>query len=1054
MHRHIAGICAVVACLAGSSVRAQLPPQFVREWGQFGTATGSFNEPYAVAVAPDGSVYVSDTVNYRIQKFDADGNFLLTWGSFGTLPGQFQDPVGLTVDDAGNVWVAEFTGDRVQKFSATGTLLDWWGTTGTDPGQFRTADDICVDGNGDVFVADKNNHRVQKFTNDGTFIRQWGGFGTGNGQFKFPVGVKCDAADNVYVVEQGGNRVQKFDGDGNFIRAWGTPGAGPGQFNEPIHLDIDAADLVYVPDSKNHRIQVFDRDGNFVAQWGIQGTGEGQFTEPEGVGVGTGGVIYVADTHNHRIQKFAGSAAACADCPPTPLPNTAQFRVGAPVPLGGDEFSVTLEVDTAEMITFSQMSVEFDDACLSFISASVGPDVTNPGGIFVNEAPGATDPGSNRHVLVNVTGDYGPGCGRRVFVLRFESLVGPFGPCRIVWDRNTPAGNPPNHLNTAANEQIRFPAVRFCDLDGFDTRTTFRVGDAVPSGGGVSVPLLVTTDQAITFTQMTVEYDGDCLTFVNATTGAGVTSPGSVFFNDLAGATDPLLDRHVLVNATGEYGPGTDVEVFRLQFNFTGGVPSPCRIVWDRSAPISNPPNHLITVVPSMIRPEQIQFIDGAASTDCSDIHVSGSVHYFSNGAQIRPGIPDAMSSAVNVLDCDDTANDIPAANATYTLPFGDGPLAQVCICAERPKADCSALEGGVISGNDLLLIQDFIALIGTPPTPRQIIAADLNRDGMMLANDVMAIKQWIGHAAVCTSDKCNGSPSDNCAGTWRFVYPTGPGAGDFATDERCLTDVCSDRDVDIEGILLGDVDASWPNIFPTGPAAAAKPAAIALELEVVDWENDIVTLALAADLQPGQALHHVVYSLGYDASAFTYLGAHAGARATNWDVFDNAAEPGVAHGIVHRLAGMAPVRESGEVATFRFRAVSRTAAARFAFSRLAANDVAITGVGVETGARVRPETADVSEYRLDVHPNPFNPSTNVGFTIPAAAGVVDVGVHVYDIAGRLVRALFDGQRGPGVHETVWHGTDDRGHRVGAGVYLIRCSAGDWSAVRRVALVK
>lgn len=1046
----------LVLGLMAASASAVPNPQFLLQWGAFGQGDGEFNEPYGVAVDALGNVYVSDTVNYRIQKFDADGNFILKWGSFGFGPGQFYDPVGLTVDANGNVYVAEFSNDRVQKFDSNGNFLDMWGSRGSAPGQFRTADDVCVDASGRVFVVDKNNHRVQKFENDGTFIQLWGGFGTNPGQFRYPVGIACDASGNIYVAEQVGNRIQKFDNDGNFLDTWGEPGAGPGQFNEPIHIDIDASDRVFVPDSKNHRMQVFDSGGSFIVQWGTPGNGAGEFNEPEGVGVDGGGIVYVADTQNHRIQKF-GLTAGCSPCPPLPPLDTAQLEIGDAVALGGNAFAVPLLANVASLINFSQMTLEYDDTCLSFVGASVGGDVVNAGGIFINEGSGATHPQLNHHVLVNVTGEYGPGCAIEVFVLEFQSLVGPSVPCPLVWDRSAPAGNPPNHLNTAGNVQIKFPAITFCDLAGVDLRrTTFRYGDPVPHGGSIDVPLLVTTDASITFTQMTAEYGSSCLVFENAAIGGGVANPGSPFVNDVAGATDPLLDRHVLVNATGEYGPGVDIEVFRLTFRFAAGAQSPCRLAWDESAPAGNPPNHLITSLPSQITPEVIRFIDGEVSSTCPEIRIAGTVLYSGNGAGILPFVPDPTAAAVTVEDCDDAVPSTTADDATYSLAVGPGPIAQICLCAHRPKADCNGSEGGVISGNDLLLLQDFVAQIGPPPTPRQLLRADLNRDGLLLGNDELAIKQWIGHAAVCTLSTCEGQPNDNCAGTWGFAYPTGPGPSDFEVDRRCLDNVCSDQTVHIEGMLLGDVDASWPDVFPLlgVSGTASKPAPVGLSLQVVGWESDVVTLALLAELPAGEALHHVIFSLTYDDEVFAHQGTRLGANNHDWGQFENPTRRGVVHGIIHRRAGRDPITRSGEIAAFRFRALGPRPGGRFAFSRLKANDVDVPGVAAEADEGRQPGALVPAAYQLRVYPNPFNPSTRVRLAIPDGAGAVRVSLRVYDIAGRLVRSLLDEVRGGGTHEIVWNGADDRGRPLGVGIYVVHARAGDWSEVRRVALVK
>ncbi|MFO7654948.1 MAG: S8 family serine peptidase [Candidatus Krumholzibacteriia bacterium] len=70
----------------------------------------------------------------------------------------------------------------------------------------------------------------------------------------------------------------------------------------------------------------------------------------------------------------------------------------------------------------------------------------------------------------------------------------------------------------------------------------------------------------------------------------------------------------------------------------------------------------------------------------------------------------------------------------------------------------------------------------------------------------------------------------------------------------------------------------------------------------------------------------------------------------------------------------------------------------------------------------------------LSLHPNPFNPSTVVAFSL-AKQGVVRVAV--YDVAGRLVRELAAGLHAAGTHELQWDGTDDAGRSVRSGVYLV-----------------
>ena len=63
-----------------------------------------------------GAVYISDTGNQRLQKFDRDGNFITQWGGFGNAEGQFNFPYGLVVDHRGHVFVVDSGNMRVQHF--------------------------------------------------------------------------------------------------------------------------------------------------------------------------------------------------------------------------------------------------------------------------------------------------------------------------------------------------------------------------------------------------------------------------------------------------------------------------------------------------------------------------------------------------------------------------------------------------------------------------------------------------------------------------------------------------------------------------------------------------------------------------------------------------------------------------------------------------------------------------------------------------------------------------------------------------------------------------
>ena len=94
---------------------------FINKWGTEGTGNGQFSNPRGIAVAPDGSVYVADysysNVGSAIQKFTSEGVFVSKWGTLGTGNGQFSDPTGVAVVSDGSVYVVDSDNKRIQKFS-------------------------------------------------------------------------------------------------------------------------------------------------------------------------------------------------------------------------------------------------------------------------------------------------------------------------------------------------------------------------------------------------------------------------------------------------------------------------------------------------------------------------------------------------------------------------------------------------------------------------------------------------------------------------------------------------------------------------------------------------------------------------------------------------------------------------------------------------------------------------------------------------------------------------------------------------------------------------
>lgn len=277
-----------------SSVRAEDPPQYLIQWGSYGTGDGQFNYPFGVAVDATGNVLVADEGNHRIQKFTSSGDFLLTWGAFGHGDGELYFPAGIAVDVVGNVYVADQYNNRVQKFTGSGTFLMVIGGPGMGDGEFQSPTTIAVDNDGFLYVVDHGNNRIQKFNPNGEFVLAWGSYGSGPGQFSRPYGVAVDVWGHVFVCELAGYRIQKFTTGGEFVSSFGD-------FSS-FDLAVDQGGNVYVGNANS--IVKFDNNGVLLTQWGSTGMDPGQFNRPYGIAVDGRNNVYVVDSENHRVQVF------------------------------------------------------------------------------------------------------------------------------------------------------------------------------------------------------------------------------------------------------------------------------------------------------------------------------------------------------------------------------------------------------------------------------------------------------------------------------------------------------------------------------------------------------------------------------------------------------------------------------------------------------------------------------------------------------------------------------------------------------------------------------
>ncbi|MEI7554425.1 flippase activity-associated protein Agl23 [Candidatus Chlorohelix sp.] len=293
---------------------------------QAGTNNGQYRLPRTLTVAPNGDFLVLDSGNGRVQRFSADGKFLSKFGKAGAGDGQFTliqlstgapttngqndgGPGGIAVDEDGNIYVADTWGYRIEKFDANGNFLLKWGEgldSRNDPAQalrnpkgFYGPRGLFYDRNRkELYVADTGNRRIVVFDKNGIPLRQFGTSGTEPGQFNEPTSVAVSDDGKVYVTDLRNKRVQVLDLDGKYLSEITIPYWHEQPLSEP-YITLDKVGNAYISDSANATIYRIGKDDHEIAI-----INDSALLNPVGLAIGKDGNLYIADAKRHSIIKL------------------------------------------------------------------------------------------------------------------------------------------------------------------------------------------------------------------------------------------------------------------------------------------------------------------------------------------------------------------------------------------------------------------------------------------------------------------------------------------------------------------------------------------------------------------------------------------------------------------------------------------------------------------------------------------------------------------------------------------------------------------------------
>jgi PKD repeat protein len=296
---------------------------FIKNYGSAGvpylTDTHHYYQPSGVAIAMDGSMYISETYGRRLTKLNAGGTAQWSIGTPGNWGGdnsEFSYARAVDLDSQGRVYVVDEANCRVQVYNSDGSYRATLGAggdyCGTGSDQFGRPRGVAI-GPGDmIYVADSDNHRVQVFDSNRNYIAtigQAGVSGSDNGHFNYPIDVDVDAGGNIYVVDHNNHRVQVFNSSRVYVRTIGESGVAVddfGHLRNPTAVVVGSDGRTFVASSWGDRIHVYDSAGAYLTTiGGSYGERTGQLRDASGLALDTAGNLYIAEAENHRVQKFA-----------------------------------------------------------------------------------------------------------------------------------------------------------------------------------------------------------------------------------------------------------------------------------------------------------------------------------------------------------------------------------------------------------------------------------------------------------------------------------------------------------------------------------------------------------------------------------------------------------------------------------------------------------------------------------------------------------------------------------------------------------------------------
>jgi uncharacterized protein (TIGR03663 family) len=291
--------------------------------GSPGSAPGQLAQPADVAFDAQGNIYVADTNNNRIQKYDAQGKFVALAGGFTSPDVTMTQPWSMTVAADGTVFVADTWDHKIIKLDSDLKKVKEWGgggqvDAGGDPKKLFGPREIVLNAAGNLLVSDTGNNRIIEYTQDGDVVRQFGAKGSSGGALEFqePVSIVTDASGDMWIADFWNKRIVHLDKDLKLkgqisIATWGSTAVTDRPYlallpdGRLLATDPDPCTAApNCPTPQDGKILIFNADGSAAGSYDVPKESGSALVRPTGLAT-DGTSVLVSDSAAAVVRKIA-----------------------------------------------------------------------------------------------------------------------------------------------------------------------------------------------------------------------------------------------------------------------------------------------------------------------------------------------------------------------------------------------------------------------------------------------------------------------------------------------------------------------------------------------------------------------------------------------------------------------------------------------------------------------------------------------------------------------------------------------------------------------------